>query len=77
MAYANFIGPFYDIPEIDGIAIPSENLRHSIVGAAKLNRLGTAVLPHCPSHPQPSHSFSAAPRTPSSYGMVADGISRG
>jgi hypothetical protein len=44
MAYANFMGAFYDIPEVEGIAIPSENLRRSIVSAAKINRLGTAVL---------------------------------
>lgn len=44
MAYANFMGAFYDIPEVDGIAIPSENLRRSIIGAAKISRLGTAVL---------------------------------
>lgn len=43
MAYANFMGAFYDIPEVDGIAVPSENMRRSIIEAAKLNRLGTAV----------------------------------
>lgn len=43
MAYAAFMGAFYDAPEVDGIAIPSENIRRSIIGAAKLNRLGTAV----------------------------------
>jgi hypothetical protein len=43
MAYANFMGAFYDIPEIDGIAIPAENLRRAIINAATLNRLGTAV----------------------------------
>jgi hypothetical protein len=37
------MGAFYDIPEIDGIAIPAENLRRAIINAAKLNRLGTAV----------------------------------
>lgn len=44
MAYANFMGAFYDIPEADGIAVPCENIRRSIISAAKLNRLGTAVL---------------------------------
>lgn len=44
MAYANFMGAFYDIPEVDGIAVPSENLRRSIISAAKISRLGTAVL---------------------------------
>ncbi len=43
MAYANFMGAFYDAPEVPSPAIPSENLRRSIIGAAKLNRLGTAV----------------------------------
>jgi hypothetical protein len=44
MAYANFMGAFYDIPEIKGVGIPCENLRRSIYEAAKMNRLGTAVL---------------------------------
>lgn len=44
MAYANFMGAFYDIPEIDGIGIPAENLRRSIIDAAKAQRMGTQVL---------------------------------
>lgn len=43
MAYTNFMGAFYDIPEIAGIAIPSENLRRSIIGAARISRLGASV----------------------------------
>ncbi len=44
MAYANFMGAFYEAPpSVDGIAIPVENLRRSIVGAAKASRLGATV----------------------------------
>lgn len=43
MAYCNFMGAFYDVPEVNGVAIPSENLRRSIVGAAKAQRLGMTV----------------------------------
>jgi hypothetical protein len=44
MAYAGFMGAFYDIPEIDGVAIPAENLRRSVIDTAKAQRLGTQVL---------------------------------
>lgn len=43
MAHANFMGAFYTAPNIKGIAIPAENLRRSVVGAAKASRLGTTV----------------------------------
>jgi hypothetical protein len=43
MAYCNFMGAFYDIPEISGVAMPCENLRRSIIGAAKAQRLGATV----------------------------------
>lgn len=43
MAYASFMGAFYDIPTIDGAAIPSENMRRSVIDAAKASRLGTQV----------------------------------
>jgi hypothetical protein len=43
MAYCNFMGAFYDVPEIDGVAVPSENLRRSVVGAAKAQRLGATM----------------------------------
>lgn len=39
-AYLEFIGAFYDVPEVDGVAIPSQNLRQSIIEAAKASRLG-------------------------------------
>jgi len=44
MAYAGFMGAFYDIPGIDGVAIPAENVRRSIIDTAKASRLGTQVL---------------------------------
>ena len=44
MAYANFMGAFYDIPGVEGVAIPAENVRRSIIDAAKAQRLGTQVL---------------------------------
>jgi hypothetical protein len=44
MAYVSFMGAFYDIPEIDGVAIPTENLRRSLIDAAKASRMGTQVL---------------------------------
>lgn len=43
MAYCNFMGAFYDAPEVDSIALPCENLRRSIIGAAKAQRLGATV----------------------------------
>src|SRR5215472_7713424 len=43
MAYCMFMSSFYDIPEISTPAIPSENLRRSLIGAAKVQRLGTQV----------------------------------
>jgi hypothetical protein len=44
MAYVSFMGAFYDIPDIDGPGIPSENMRRSLITAAKASRLGTQVL---------------------------------
>lgn len=44
MAYANFMGAFYDAPEVPGVAIPSENLRRSLIEAAKQSRLAPTVL---------------------------------
>ena len=43
MAYTNFMGAFYDIPGIDGIGLPAENVRRSFIDAAKAQRLGTQV----------------------------------
>lgn len=43
MAYANFMGAFYEIPGVDGVGVPCENLRRSIVDAAKASRRGTQV----------------------------------
>lgn len=43
MAYAMFMSSFYDIPEVDGIAIPSENMRQSLCEAAKMTRQGPQV----------------------------------
>ncbi|HEX7163346.1 MAG TPA: hypothetical protein VF223_19175 [Trebonia sp.] len=43
MAYANFMGAFYDIPDVDGAAIPSENVRRSLIDAAKATRMGKQV----------------------------------
>jgi hypothetical protein len=42
-AYLEFVGAFYDIPEIDGIAIPCENMRQSIKKAAQATRDGPKV----------------------------------
>lgn len=44
MAYTSFMGAFYDVPEIEGVAVPSENLRRSLIAAAKINRLRPTVL---------------------------------
>ena len=44
MAYVSFMGAFYDIPGIDGIGLPAENLRRSLIDAAKASRMGTQVL---------------------------------
>jgi hypothetical protein len=41
MEYAMFMSCFYDIPEVDGIAIPAENMRQSLIEAAKVTRQGT------------------------------------
>lgn len=41
MSKAQFMGAFY---EGDPISIPAENLRRSIISAAKVSRMGTAVL---------------------------------
>lgn len=41
MEYVSFMGAFYDIPEIDGIGLPAENVRQSLIAAAKMTRLGT------------------------------------
>jgi hypothetical protein len=43
MAYVSFMGAFYDIPDSEGVAIPCENPRRSLVDAAKAQRLGTQV----------------------------------
>lgn len=43
MEYAYFMGAFYDIPGIDGIAIPAENMRQSLIEAAKMTRQGPQV----------------------------------
>ena len=43
MEYVQFRGSFYAIPEIDGIGIPCENLRQSLIQAAKISRDGTTV----------------------------------
>ena len=44
MAYANLMGALYEAPEVDGLALPSENLRRSVHGAAKATRLGETLL---------------------------------
>jgi hypothetical protein len=44
MAHAGFMGGFYDIPGMDGVAVPAENLRRSVIDAAKAQRMGTQVL---------------------------------
>ena len=41
MEYVSFMGAFYDIPEIDGVGIPAENVRQSLISAAKMTRQGT------------------------------------
>ena len=41
MEYVEFMGAFYDIPEVDGVALPAENIRQSLIAAAKMTRLGT------------------------------------
>ena len=38
MEYAFFMGAFYDLPEVDGIGIPAENMRQSLIEAAKMTR---------------------------------------
>lgn len=43
MAYVNFMGAFYDIPGVPGVAVPAENMRRSLIVAAKASRLGTQV----------------------------------
>ena len=43
MAYVSFMGAFYDIPGVDGVALPAENCRRSLVDAAKASRMGTQV----------------------------------
>ena len=43
MAYVSFMGAFYDIPGMEGVAIPAENVRRSLIDAAKASRLGTQV----------------------------------
>ena len=43
MAYVSFMGAFYDIPDINGPALPAENVRRSLIDAAKASRLGTQV----------------------------------
>ena len=40
MEYAMFMSCFYDIPDVDGIAIPAENMRQSLIEAAKMTRQG-------------------------------------
>lgn len=44
MAREQFLGAFYVVPDIDGPAMPAENLRRSIIGAAKATRQGIHVL---------------------------------
>lgn len=44
MAREQFFGAFYVAPDITGPAIPAENLRRSIVGAARASRQGPIVL---------------------------------
>jgi hypothetical protein len=44
MAHAGFMGAFYEIPGMDGVAVPAENLRRSVIDAAKAQRMGTQVL---------------------------------
>lgn len=41
MEYVSFMGALYDIPGLDGIGIPSENVRQSLIAAAKMTRQGT------------------------------------
>jgi hypothetical protein len=64
MEYAMFMGAFYDIPEIDGVGIPAENMRQSLIEAAKMTRLGTkakqAIMLTTPAVPL----IYTGPRTP-------------
>jgi hypothetical protein len=43
MAYVMFMGAFYDIPDINGAAIPADNMRRSLINAARATRLGKQV----------------------------------
>jgi hypothetical protein len=41
MEWEQFLACFYSIPEVDGTAIPAENVRRSLIEAAKSDRSGT------------------------------------
>lgn len=41
MEYAMFMGSFYDVPGVDDVVIPAENVRQSLIRAARMSRLGT------------------------------------
>ena len=43
MEYAMFMSSFYEIPDVDGIAIPAENMRQSLMEAARMTRQGPAI----------------------------------
>ena len=43
MAYVSFMGAFYEIPDVNGVGLPAENVRRSLIDAAKASRLGTQV----------------------------------
>lgn len=43
MEFVQFMGSFYAIPEIDGVGIPCENVRQSLIQAAKATREGATV----------------------------------
>ena len=43
MEYVQFMGSFYQIPEITGVALPCENVRQSVIQAAKISREGATV----------------------------------
>jgi hypothetical protein len=43
MEYAMFMSCFYEVPDIDGIAIPAENIRQSLIEAARMTRQGPQV----------------------------------
>jgi len=45
MEYAFFMGAFYDLPEIDGIGIPAENMRQVVERAKRAIRLTVAAVP--------------------------------